>query len=82
MRPTRPDAESPSKERGSLLPVLVVLGFALGAVLVIISCAGVAGVLVVLAIGAGIAFIGLQYLLWGWWLTKKLRDEQGDQESG
>ncbi len=78
----RPDARAPRGERGSLLPVLVVLGFALGAVLVIISCAGAAGVLVVLALAAGIGFIALQYLLWGWWLTNKLREEQGDEEPG
>jgi hypothetical protein len=59
----------------------VVLGFALGVILLTISCAGMAGVLVVLAVGAGIAFIALQYLLWGWWLTRKLREEQGDDLS-
>ena len=74
-RPPAP-ADAASKQQGSLFPVLVVLGFALGAVLVIISCAGTAGALVVVAVGAGIGFIALQYLIWGWWLTRKLKDEQ------
>ncbi len=74
VRPLPPADGAARTDQGSLFPVLVVLGCVLGAALVIISCAGTAGALVVLALGAGVAFIGLQYLLWGRWLSARMRD--------
>ena len=64
------------RRRKSLLPVFTVVGTGLAIVLVVVSCAGLAGILVLLALGGVIGFIALQYLVWGWWLGKRIREEE------
>ena len=64
------------------MPVITVLGFAAASVLVVFSCAGVAGLFVILAIGAVAGFIGLQYLAWGWWLGNKIRQQAQTDDDG
>ena len=78
-KPVPPDLATRVEGRGplaSLLPVLTVAGTCVGAVLVVFSCAGVPGLLAMLAIGGMAGFIGLQYLAWGWWLGEKIRREE------
>ncbi len=67
------------RRRKSLLPVYTVVGTGLAIVLVVVSCAGLAGILVLLALGGVVGFIALQYLIWGWWLGKRIREEEAAQ---
>lgn len=69
------------KPRGSLLPVLVVFGSGLAVIVVLIGFTGPAGLYIVLAVGGVLAFAGLHYILWGWWLSNWiLRHEQAEDE--
>lgn len=64
------------RRRESLLPVFTVVGTVLAIVLVVVSCAGLAGILVLLALAGVVGFVALQYLIWGWWLGKRIREEE------
>ena len=58
------------------MPVLTVFGFGAAVVLIAFSCAGVAGLFTLLAIGAVVGFVTLHYLAWGWWLGNRIRDQE------
>jgi hypothetical protein len=58
------------------MPVLTVLGFGAAVVLIAFSCAGVAGLFTLLAIGAVVGFVALHYLAWGWWLGNRIREQE------
>jgi hypothetical protein len=58
----------------SLLPILIVLALGVALMIGVIAITGPAGLFVVLAIGGVIGFAALHYVLWGWWLTRRLRD--------
>lgn len=80
--PELPDADAARRSRGSLLPVIVVAGFCLTLVLGLVSVAGLAGLYIVAVLLALIGFVVGHYLLWGWWLTNKLREDERKGESG
>ena len=64
------------KQKKSLIPVLLaaLVGLALIVAMVFLSAGIFAGV-VVMAVGVfGIA--GLHYIVWGWWLSKLIHEEQ------
>jgi hypothetical protein len=61
------------KTGGSLLPVLVVFGSGLAIIVVLIVFTGPAGLNLILAVGGVLAFAGLHYILWGWWLSDWIR---------
>jgi hypothetical protein len=67
---------------GSLVPLVTVVGFGSAAALVVVACAGLPGILVLLALAGVAAFIGLQYLIWGWWLGNRIRQEEQAEEAG
>ena len=69
------------RRRKSLVPVFTVVGTGLAIVLVVVSCAGLAGVLLLMALGGVVGFIALQYLIWGWWLGKRIRAEEAARGS-
>lgn len=70
------------KPGGSLMPVLVVFGSGLMIIVGLIAFTGPAGLNIVLAIGGVLAFAGLHYILWGWWLSGWIRRrEQADEKS-
>ena len=62
------------------MPVMIVLGFGAALVVGLIAATGLAGLYIVLALSGVLAFAGLHYALWGWWLSNKIRDES-EQES-
>jgi hypothetical protein len=72
--------DEPPKRRDSLLPVLTVLVAALALVVGVVALAGLAGLFVMLAIGSVLGFAAMHYLLWGWWLSKRLREAE-DREN-
>jgi len=68
--------EPPAKrQRGSLLPMLVVVGSVVSACVILVGFTGAAGLFAVLAVASVAGFVSFHYLLWGWWLTKKFSDE-------
>ncbi len=75
-KPERPNIEGAGRSRGSLLPVIVVAGFGLTLVLGLVSVAGIAGLYIVAVLAALVGFVFCHYLLWGWWLTNKLREDE------
>jgi Flp pilus assembly protein TadB len=78
-KPASPEelaAADKDRRRESLLPVFTVVGAGMAVVLVVVSCAGLPGILVLLALAAVVGFIALQYLVWGWWLGKRIREEE------
>ncbi len=68
----------PPRSHDSWLPVLIVLGFSAALVVGLIAATGLAGVYIVLALSGVLAFAGLHYLLWGWWLSNKIRAYEDD----
>ena len=76
-----PDPNSPSgKPRGSLVPVAFVLTCLIGFALLVVACAGPAGLYVLLALCGVVAFVVFHYLLWGVWLAKSIRDDQNAED--
>jgi hypothetical protein len=76
--------EGPPKPRDSLLPVFTVLVAALALVVSVVAMAGLAGLFVILAIASVLGFAAMHYLLWGWWLSRRLHDtedEAGEQKT-
>ena len=67
---------SERRPTGSLLPLAIVAGCIVALGVLVVSCAGSAGVLVLLAIGGVVGFVALHYLLWGAWLAKRIRQSQ------
>ncbi|MBI3839623.1 MAG: hypothetical protein HY288_17010 [Planctomycetia bacterium] len=70
------------KPRGSLMPVLLVFASGLAIIVGLIVFTGPAGLNLVLAVGGVLAFAGLHYILWGWWLSNWIRRQEraeGDQ---
>ena len=65
----------PKSPGGSFLPLLLafILASAVIGTLSILTLGFVGVIVAVVACMA--AFIGLQYLLWGWWLGQAIRDE-------
>jgi hypothetical protein len=81
VRPPMPDPSSPAgKPRGSLVPVAFVLACLIGFALLVVACAGPAGLYVLLAVCGVVAFVFFHYLLWGVWLAKRIRDDQGAED--
>ena len=68
------------RSSGSLFPVLIVFGFALMVTVGLIGLTGLAGLYIVLAFASVLAFAGLHYLLWGWWLMNKIRSQQSNDD--
>lgn len=75
--PPMPERHEPpaARSRGSLVSVVMALaaGTAITVVLALLTF-NTFGVMVLVA-GGLFVFIGLQYLVWGWWLGRMLRDE-------
>ncbi len=80
-KPERPNIEGAGRSRGSLMPVIVVAGFCLTLVLGLVSVAGLAGLYIVAVLFALVGFVVGHYLLWGWWLTNKLREEEQQRKA-
>lgn len=78
-RPELDESSASRHAKGSLLPVVVVLGFGIGLIVLLIGFTGLAGLYIVLALAGVLSFAGLHYVLWGWWLTNKIRaDEEAE----
>jgi hypothetical protein len=72
--------ESPQTSRDSLVPVLLVLAVGGALLVAVLAITGPAGLFIVLAISGVLMFAALHYLLWGWWLAKRLRDDPDDAD--
>lgn len=72
--------EPPPRPKGSLFPVLVVLGFGLAMTIGLVALTGAAGLFVVFALAGILGFAALHYLLWGWWLAQKIREDEQAEE--
>ena len=55
---------------------MVVLGFGLAVIVTLVALTGLAGLYIILAISGVLGFAALHYVLWGWWLTNKIRRDQ------
>lgn len=70
-----PDPEA-SKPRGSWMAIILVLLVAICAVVGLMFLT-LGYFVLVLIIGAGVfGFAAFHYLVWGWWLTKVIREEE------
>ncbi len=81
IRRGKPDFDELSAARrkdGSWLAVLIVVGFTLLVIVGLIGLTGLAGLYIVIALAGVVGFAAFHYLLWGWWLTKKIQDEETD----
>ena len=74
------DESKPSRD--SLWPVLIVLALGVSLVIGVVAITGLAGLLVVLAICGVVGFMAMHYLLWGWWLAKRIRENEEDGQDG
>ena len=76
--------ERPREPRDSFMPVFTVLVVALALVVGVVALAGLAGLFVILAIASVLGFAAMHYLLWGWWLSRRLHDDDNprDEPSG
>ena len=72
----------PQKPGCSLIPVLVVFGSGLGILVALVIFAGPAGFNIALAVGSVLAFAGLHYILWGWWLSDWIRRREESEQNG
>jgi hypothetical protein len=74
-------SEKPQTGRSSVVPLLLALVL-LSAAIAILSMLtlGFVGVMVALA-GALVAFVGFQYLLWGWWLAPLIERREQTSEN-
>ena len=75
--------QSEKTPRDSLVPVLLVLAVGGALLVAVLAITGPAGLFIVLAISGVLMFAAFHYLLWGWWLSKRLRDdpeEPGDAD--
>ncbi len=63
------------------LPILVVTGCLAGGALLVVSCAGQAGIALLLAVAGVVGFVALHYLLWGAWLSKSIRQAQEAEDA-
>ncbi len=85
VRRSKPDFDESTqrrRSRGSMVPVLVVLGFVVSVAVGLIAMTGLAGVYIVLALAGVVGFAAMHYVLWGWWLTTKIRQQsESDDES-
>jgi hypothetical protein len=70
------------RRRKSMLPVFTVVGAGMAVVLVVVACAGLPGLLLLAVLSAVVGFIALQYLIWGWWLGKRIREEEAARGAG
>jgi hypothetical protein len=69
-----PPPEQP-KPRSSLLPVVLTIGVTLLiCTALFFLTSGFFGLVIVMG-GAIFAFAAVHYVLWGWWLSKMIRDE-------
>jgi hypothetical protein len=74
------DAAGRGRPAGSLLPILIVAGCVLAMGVVVVSCAGAAGVFAILAVGGVLGFVALHYVLWGAWLANRIRQAEDAEE--
>jgi hypothetical protein len=79
-----PPPETVPPRRGSpatlLLAAALLLALAVGLAAIVTASLGPVGIAIVL-IAAGVFVVaGLQYLLWGWWLGKRIRQWDREQE--
>jgi hypothetical protein len=74
-KPDFDEAAERARSHGSLVPVLVVLGFGVTLVVGLIALTGLAGIYIILALTGMLLFAATHYVLWGWWLTNKLRQQ-------
>ena len=74
------DESKPSRD--SLWPVLIVLALCVSLVIGVVAITGPAGLFAVLAICGVIGFMAMHYLLWGWWLAKRIRESDDDGPDG
>ena len=69
--PAKPDLEARPRSSWMTIPLVVLFGLALAAILTILTL-GYFGPVVVLAFGV-FFIIGFQYLVWGWWFERIYR---------
>ena len=69
----------PKPSRDSLWPVLIVLALVASLLIGVVAITGPAGLFAVLAICGVLGFLVLHYVLWGWWLAKRIRE--GDEDA-
>ena len=72
----------PDRPRGSWLSIffVAVLGFATFAALAVLTL-GIMPQVVILGV-AILAFAGINYLIWGWWLAKVLPKPDDEEDAG
>jgi hypothetical protein len=73
--------DASARDRGSLMPVAIVLGSGLALIVGLVALTGLAGLYVVLALGGVLSFAALHYVLWGWWLTGKIQRERDAEDA-
>lgn len=78
-----PPSPLPESKGRSLLAILLALGLFLGACAVLLLLSGGFFGLVLIIGGGVFAMAALHYVTWGWWLSKKIREEveAEDEES-
>ncbi len=81
-RPRRPQRPEPMPRKSSLLPVVMVLVPIAVFITGVVAFTGLAGLLMLAAIACIPAFMVLHYFLWGYWLSKSIRQEATDDEQG
>lgn len=76
--PNKPSAE-PQRPRGSWLSIIFVgiLGMAIVAALAVLTL-GIMPQVLILGV-AIMLFVGLNYIIWGWWLPKILPKEEEEK---
>jgi hypothetical protein len=76
-----PDGSQPARG-SSWLPIMLASLLA-AVVCIVLFFLTLGGFGMVLAIGGGVfAFIGLHYVVWGWWLSRMIREEVEQEERG
>jgi hypothetical protein len=82
VRPQRPPTPSPDDKprRSNWLTVLLAFVLAIGGLvsLMVMPLVGYAPVIILAVFG----FAALHYFVWGWWLSKIIREEEADDERG
>ena len=75
-----PHDEMPQR-RDSLMPVMIVVAVVLALVVSVVALAGWAGVFVIAAIASVLGFAAMHYILWGWWLTKRIHESDREPDT-
>ena len=74
----RPEFPQP-RQSSAVSIVLAALGLAGICLVLFFLSGGIFGIVILMA-GGIVAFAGLQYLIWGWWLGKMIRREEEQDE--